>query len=56
MNDLKIYAAIRSHLVTKLMLIHRLSSDISMAFGVTKCQTVYIERGKLTQDTELKLD
>lgn len=56
MDDLKLYAANNSQLQTMLRLAHQLSQDIGMTFGVKKCQTVTVERGRLKEAPEVRLD
>ena len=56
MDDLKLYAATRNQLELLMKLVHRMSSDIGMTFGISKCQTVTVTKGKLKEGTELQLE
>ncbi|XP_030754980.1 uncharacterized protein LOC115881577 [Sitophilus oryzae] len=56
MDDLKIYAATKNQLENLLRTVHKISADIGMTFGTSKCQTVSIIRGKLCETPELNLD
>lgn len=56
MDDLKVYASTKSHIESLLKLVHKLSSDIFMTFGVDKCQVVSIIKGKLSHGDPTSLD
>lgn len=56
MDDLKIYAANQKQLDAALKLTYQMSTDIAMDFGVKKCQTVTVERGKLIEGPEFQLN
>lgn len=56
MDDLKIYAACKKHLDSNLKLIHQWSTDIGMSFGMKKCQTVSVEKGKLKEGEPIELE
>lgn len=56
MDDLKIYTANKKQFDSVLKLTHQMSSDIGMSFGVKKCQTVIVEKGRLIQGPDIQLD
>lgn len=47
MDDLKLFAANNSQLQSLIKIVHDMSKTIGMSFGIKKCQTVCIKRGKL---------
>jgi hypothetical protein len=47
MDDIKLYAATNSQLQELLGLTQTFSRDINMVFGVKKCKTLSIAKGKL---------
>jgi len=47
MDDIKLYAATNSQLQALLRLTHTSSRDIKMVFGIEKCKTLCIAKGKL---------
>jgi len=47
MDDIKLYAATKNQLQELLRLSHTFSRDIKMVFGIEKCKTLYIAKGKL---------
>ena len=46
MDDIKLYAATNNQLQEILRLTQTFSRDIKMAFGIEKCKTLYIAKGK----------
>ena len=47
MDDIKLYAATNNQLQELLRLTHTFSRDIKMVFGIEKCKTLCIAKGKL---------
>jgi len=47
MDDIKLYAATNNQLQELLRLTQTFSRDVKMAFGIEKCKTVSIAKGKL---------
>ena len=47
MDDIKLYAATNSHLQEILRLTQTVSREIKMVFGIEKCKTLCIAKGKL---------
>jgi len=47
MDDIKLYAATNSQLQGLLQLTETFSRDIKMSFGIEKCKTLRIAKGKL---------
>ena len=47
MDDIKLYAATNNQLKELLRLTHTFSRDIKMVFGIEKCKTLIIAKGKL---------
>jgi Reverse transcriptase (RNA-dependent DNA polymerase) len=56
MDDLKLYAANLSHLTSLLNTTLEFSQDICMEFGVDKCKSLHITRGKITHSEEFEID
>ncbi len=52
MDDIKLYASTASSLKQLLNITETFSEDIGMCFGVDKCRTVNVVRGKLTRGLE----
>jgi hypothetical protein len=48
MDDLKIYASNETQLKHMINVTHKFSEDIGMRFGLDKCRTLHINRGKIT--------
>jgi hypothetical protein len=47
MDDIKLYASKKNHILSLLTIIENLSNDIGMSFGIDKCKTQSIDcRGK----------
>jgi hypothetical protein len=47
MDDIKLYAATNNQLKELLQLIQTFSRDFKMSFGIEKCKTLSIAKGKL---------
>lgn len=52
MDDLKIYAGNESHLKQMINITQKFSEDIRMKFGLDKCRTIHIIKGKMTNRDE----
>jgi hypothetical protein len=52
MDDLKIYAATDTQLKHMINIVRKFSEDIGMTFGLDKCKTVHINKGKLINNNE----
>ena len=50
MDDLKLLGATANQLQQMLRIVEEFSNDIKMEFGLNKCQTINIVRGKLQED------
>ena len=55
MDDLKLYAKNEKGLDSLIQTVHVFSSDIGMQFGIDKCATVVIKRGKVIASDEIML-
>lgn len=55
MDDLKLYAKGKKQLEGLLELVRRYSEDITMEFGLKKCATVNVRRGKITAEDSVIL-
>ena len=55
MDDLKLYARNQDELDSVVTLVKNYSSDIGMEFGMSKCQTVQLKRGKRLRGDGLTL-
>lgn len=55
MDDLKLYAKSREQLEGQLELVRSFSQGICMRFGLDKCATIHIKRGKLTESADITL-
>ena len=53
MDDLKLYAATRSQLEKLINITQSFSDDINMSFGLDKCRTLHIEKGKVISETAI---
>lgn len=49
MDDLKLYAGKKEHLQLQLDCVKKFSNDIKMTFGLDKCRTSFMEKGKWTK-------
>jgi hypothetical protein len=47
MDDIKLYAATNNQIQGRLQLTKTFSRDIKMSFGIEKCKTLSIAKGKL---------
>lgn len=56
MDDLKIYASNNTQLQDILKVVHSISQDIGMTFGLSKCQIVNVHKGKVVNAPEVELD
>lgn len=56
MDDLKIFASTKQHLDQQIKIVSMFSDDINMKFGLEKCKTISINRGKMTktQDPQIR--
>jgi hypothetical protein len=45
MDDIKLYASKKNHILSLLTITENFSNDISMSFGIDKCKTQSICRG-----------
>jgi hypothetical protein len=52
MDDLKIYATNDTQLKHMIKIVHKFSEDIGMTFGLDKCKTTHINKGKLINNNE----
>jgi hypothetical protein len=48
MDDLKVYASNETRLKHMINVTHKVSEDIGMKFGLSKCRTLHINRSKIT--------
>lgn len=55
MDDLKLFTATRKQLETVLKLVHKMSEDVGMEFGIDKCRTVTVERGRLIETPAIQI-
>lgn len=55
MDDLKLYASTKTHLNHLLTITKFFSDDIKMSFGIDKCKTITITRGKISPSAEPEL-
>lgn len=55
MDDLKLYAKGRNQLEGELELVRKFSEDLGMSFGLEKCATVSVRRGKMAEEENIKL-
>ena len=55
MDDLKLYASTDNMLKNQLETVKEFSTDITMKFGLDKCATVSIEKGKLKKKEGIDL-
>ena len=55
MDDLKLYARTPEELEELVKLVKGYSDDIGMKFGMSKCQTVIVKKGKRMQGEGLEL-
>lgn len=55
MDDLKLYARGRKQLEGLLELVRKFSEDIGMSFGLEKCATVNVKRGKMSEEENIVL-
>jgi ferredoxin-fold anticodon binding domain-containing protein len=59
MDDIKLYASKKNHILSLLTIIENFSNDIGMSFGIDKCKTQSICRGHyenleyITQEGEI---
>ena len=51
-DDVKLFASKRAHLTAQLQVVEVVSSDIGMEFGIEKCKTLHVEKGKWVQSAE----
>ncbi|XP_055846222.1 uncharacterized protein LOC129912125 [Episyrphus balteatus] len=52
MDDLKTYASTKAHLNYLLEIVNMFSRDLKMEFGLSKCKTLSIVRGKISPSTQ----
>lgn len=55
MDDLKLYARGRKQLEGLLELVRKFSEDVGMSFGLEKCATVNVKRGKMSEEENIVL-
>lgn len=53
-DDLKLYAPTRNKLEQLIHITEKISEDIQMKFGLTKCKTIHIEKGKLVNEDSIQ--
>lgn len=51
-DDLKLYANNKDKLYRMIEQVKRFSDDIGMEFGIEKCKTIHIQKGKVLDDTD----
>jgi hypothetical protein len=45
MDDIKLYASKKNHILSLLTITENFSNDVGMSFGIDKCKTLSIYRG-----------